>query len=390
MSTQFNPRYLVITSDEHSPPSMDRGAWASRPEIRGDFERAADEVDTWCAEHYQEGIVRVSTADTLDSFEPRPDRLAWLSDYFDRHMQHCQAYFYIQGQHDRVVQCPDNPWLSVVVKSPKMVYAHQKTVQISNMTAVFHDNTSPNQLMSFVHSLEGKSETPYTLFCHQLWHPWLPANRSAASLTAMPPYITWVISGDYHIQKDEILQTQYNHSLRAWSVGPLHIQDISEPSACRFLVYDFQTGVMTSVPVSCRPVIRFEVYNEDQLAQFEQAVSKMRVFHDETDVDKPIIRLRYATQLAKAVSVANTVCALRAHLFYDPVVSVASPTHATMYCRSSKEDVFAALANRAEAAPGTTVRAVVDAAMDATSPADLESRLEVLRQSIVQGAPHAN
>lgn len=384
-----DPRYLVISSDEHSPPTLDRGAWASKPEIRGDYERAAQELDTWCEEHAKDGIVRVSCGDTLDSFEPHPDRLAWLTKYFDKHLSHCQAYYYIQGQHDIVVRCREVTWLSVAVQNKKMVYAHRQVFQINDMLALFHDNTVPANLMEYLQGLTVPDDKAFTLFCHQLWTPWMSSARSSANLCKLPPYITWVISGDYHIQKDNTIVTDYGQQLTAWSVGPLHIQDISEPTQCRFLVYDFQDRRMMSIPLSCRKVSRYEITNDDQLQEFEAEVSKWPVFHDEYSVDKPIVVFRYYTTVENAIKVANSVCYMRAHLFDDAVVPVTTASALSVYSKNDKADVGHYLTS-VDVDPGSPIHAMVEAALDAVSPMDLKSRLDSVKRLFMEGAFNAN
>lgn len=381
-----NVRYIVITSDEHAPPTMDRGAWASRPEIRGDFERGMQFVHNWCEQYWAEGILRISCADTLDSFEPEPDRLKWLADYFDKHLNYCKAYYYIQGQHDRVARCPNTPWLSVVCPSGKMIYAHKKIIEIAGRYFVFHDNASPAQLMESLHNLQTQDLIPdnTTLIAHQLWHPWLPANRVVPSLKALPTRIGRVFSGDYHIQKEERLATDAGTFLDAWSVGPMNIQDISEPNSPRFLVIDCKDWTVKSIPIPARPVHKFDIRTDEDLDAFLAFARSLPVQHDDLSIDKPIIKVRYLTSLDMASRQIRDACESRAHLFPDPAVVLQGVSLDQVYSRSNKQDVEQCLDACGKVPRGSLPRQIVDISLSAVSQGDLTAKLDELQATIIE------
>lgn len=380
----MDTRYIVITSDEHSPPTLDRGAWASRPEIRGDFEHAAEFVTDWCDGHANEGIVRISCADTLDSFEPEPDRLRWLSEYFKEQLEYCQAYYYIQGQHDRVARCPNVPWLSVICENPKMQYAHRRVIEISGRQFVFHDQTSAPQLMAFIQGVSPQLSGA-TLIAHQLWHPWLPATRMVPSLKALPPQIYRVFSGDYHVQKEERMITASGAPLDAWSVGPLHIQDISEPNNCRFLVIDCRDWSVQSIPIPSRQVLKFEIQTDDHLDAFVAEMAKLPVFHDPLHIKKPIVKVRYLTLIDQAHRRITDACHLKAHLFPDPAAAVQELNVYDVYSKGNSQDVQYCLDASGKVPRGSVPRQIVDTILDAASPAELTARLDALRDAFLEG-----
>lgn len=375
--TQSVPaRYIVVTSDEHAPPTLERGAWASRPEIRGDFEAAAEAVTDWCATYAQPGIVRVSTADTLDSPEPSPDRLLWLAKYFDEQLTYCSDYFYIQGQHDMAVRCPQTPWLSVVCPNPKMQYAHRRVISIAGRLCLFHDHTTGATLFEFLKSVEHQYPNIQNaiLFAHQLWHPWLPSGRMYPSLKDIPPFISMVISGDYHVPLAERIATHHGHVVDCYSVGPFSPQDISEPGGNRFLVIDTKDWSVQSIPLPARPLFRYDLRDEQHLDQFVAEMSARSV-KSPYSLDKPLIQVAYSTAIPGAIKTITEVCDGKAHLFPKPVVEAQGVNLLQLYRRNNYEDVIQCVEASGMAPAGTRVRKLVETVLDAKDKPTLFARL---------------
>ena len=375
-------RYVVFTFDEHAPPRMNCGAWARRPEIRGDFERSAEAVDAWCRQRYHLGITRISCGDTLDSFEPDPDRLDWLKTYFRQHLEYCRAYHYIQGQHDRVMRCPTTPWLSLLTDNPKMQYSHRKVVKIADRAFCFHDNASQTELYQGLREILPKE--PTILVAHQLWHPWLPSGRMLPSFLDLPESVRMVFSGDYHVQRDDQFVCHDGHALRAWSGGPLTVQEISSDPACRFLVLDLETMVVESVPLPYRPILRHHLETEEQLLQFLQEVSRLKLHPDPFSVEIPILQVKYMSNLPDAYRQIRDASQGRAHLFCDPLVAVQEGSFHTIYSRSIKHDITSAIEASGKAPIGSLERKIVDISLEVSSPSDLELKLDALQKSYLE------
>jgi len=380
--TPIDARFIVITSDEHAPPVLERGAWGSRPEIRGDFEAAAEAVTDWCEANHQYGIVRISAGDTLDSSEPSPDRLRWLAEYFEQHLQFCKAYYYIQGQHDMAVRCPQVSWLSVVCRNPKMQYVNQGVASISGRKFLFHDHTTAATLFGFIEQvLESEAtaeDEKVTLIAHQLWYPWLPASRMYPSLKALPVEVTSVFSGDYHVQKDEVITTNFGHNVRCVSVGPFNIQDISEPPEGRFIVIDTSDWSVQSVPLPRRPVIRVDLHTEDDLAKFVHYAASLPncALHA---FERPIIRVAYRTAIENVVKTLIEVCEHKAHLFSVPIAAVEGVNLLQVYRRGNHDDVVQCVEASGMAPQGTRVRDIVDTVLEIKDRKVLMDRLNELR-----------
>lgn len=380
----IDARFIVITSDEHAPPVLERGAWATRPEIRGDFEAAAEAVTDWCEANHQYGIVRISAGDTLDSAEPSPDRLRWLAEYFDQHLQFCKAYYYIQGQHDMASRCPQVSWLSVICRNPKMQYANGNVLEIAGRKFLFHDHTTAATLFGFIEQVLQELDVPddesATLISHQLWYPWLPASRMYPSLKALPPAITSVFSGDYHVQKDEVITTNFGCNLRAVSIGPFNIQDLSEPPEGRFIVIDTQDWSVQSVPLPRRTVVRVDLQTEDDLATFARYADSLPSTPTHS-FERPIIRVAYRTSIENAVKVMVESCENKAHLFSVPIANVEGVNLAQVYRRGNYDDVVQCVNASGMAPQGTRVRDIVDTSLEAKDKKTLMDRLNELRLS---------
>ncbi len=372
-------RYVAITSDEHYQPSMTCGPWSRYPLIRGDAERSAAVVNQWCADHYSEGIVRISCADTLDTPEPQPDRLLWLKKYFEEHLAYCKGYLYIQGQHERVIKCPNSTWMDVITNSNKVHHINKKRFSIGDQLFAGIDNTNPVDLFSFVEDLDEQSR--YNLITHQLWYPWLPASKVYPSLKQLPPQIRRVFSGDYHVVKNDILLTDHGQQLEAYSVGPFCMQSWGEEPVNRFLVLDLKLDQVLNVPLPSRQVFRGTVNTEEDLEVVLTNLSKLPKYTDPTSVDMALVKISYNSKVPYVQKRLEEVAEGKFHFFIEPFVQDEQLIDMRkIYGRASAtESVKTYLDSHSITAAGTLIRHIIDATMEANNPKELEMKLEELK-----------
>ena len=386
---QFDARYVVITSDEHYTPSMRQGPWAKHPMVRGTYELAAMEVARWCRDHESEGIVRISGADTLDTADPQPDRLRWLQDYFESHLKSCQAYLYIQGQHERSSKCPDVPWMTVISDDPKVQYMDNKRAMVGDELFYFSSNVSVEELFDRINSLVDEHTPPNTFFnliAHQLWSPWVIANSLTPNLQSLPPHIRRVFSGDMHMVKNDVFSTTYGATVEAYSIGPFCAQAWGEETAPRFIVFDTQRKAIVSVPLPSREMTTVKIHTEEELERLCDLIKSKDTYLSMTDPTLPLLRVQYSSRIPNVMSKLEQVSDRKCYIFFHPFTPVdhGAELH-QIYTRDSIQASADGFFNlNPLTLPGTPVRSIIDTVMDARSQKDLETRLNQTKDKLLK------
>lgn len=385
----YSSRYVVITSDEHYTPSMQQGPWAKHPAVRGTYELAAAVVDDWCREHASDGVVHISGADTIDTSEPQPDRIAWLQGYFERHLSHCDAYLYIQGQHEKSSKCPDVPWLSVISKDPKVQYMNLKRAMVNDELFYFRDNTSAEDLFDSVNSLveeHSLEKISFNLIAHQLWSPWVPANAMTPNLLALPPHICRVFSGDMHTVKNDVLVTSYGAKLEAYSIGPFCAQAWGEETKPRFIVFDTHLKTITSLPLPSREMQTFKIHSEDELDALCDKLKQMDTYLHEHDPLLPLWRVYYSSKLPNVVAKLEQLANRKCYIFFHPFTPVdhGADLQKIFSCAGIKASAEGFLNLNQATMPGTPVRSVVDTVIDVKSQRELEAKLNQTKDKLLK------
>jgi hypothetical protein len=372
-------RYVVITSDEHHQPHMLRGPWAKRPLIRGDTERAAEFVTQYCDELNQhENVIHISGGDTIDTSDPQPDRVLWLKNYFEKHLSVCKHYLYIQGQHEKSSRCPHTPWLSVIDK--RTIHIDRKTFYIGDQCFAAIDNTSPEELQSFIGELD--EDIPYNLFTHQLWKPWVPMGVGNLDLMQLPANIRRVFSGDMHLKKDLLLPD----GRQFFSVGPFFMQAWREETEPRFLVIDLRDNSVVYVPLPCRKVFQTTIRNEEELELQMAHLSQLPKYSDPADIDIALLKVSYNSRIPGLQQTLEEFGEGRFHLFADPYVQSEGEAFSfeSIYGPGAQQlsNSVTEYLNKHEATgQGKLVRDIVDQVLISTNPKDLEAKLNQLRAS---------
>lgn len=304
---------LLLTADWH----IQRGAWKSRPNIRGDS-RAALEHLVNEAIIYKKGTsedqIIIAAGDLYDVVHPSSDDVIFVHGQLDRLKMANIPILFIQGQHERSFP----PWLSA---HDWPIYLNETSYEIDGKLIYGLDWQPQSKLSAAL----GKIPTNTFLFvCHQVWSELLPFSPEG-SLEEIP-YAPFILTGDRHRHVRLKLKSR---KAEVFSPGSFAMQDISEEPFKSVFSFDLNSCVAESVSLPSRPFIMLSIPDdkypiEDYTDALEEQLSEIEKDAGELPpaIRTPIVRVKIAPEMVDRFSYLRSKVQDRCHLFSDVIVPV--------------------------------------------------------------------
>ena len=299
-----------------------RSAWSRRP-IRGDADFALAQVVDLALAY---GVPLVAAGDLFDAATPHVLDVAAVRAQVDRLAAAGLPLYYIQGQHERVVDllagpaAPAATWLGALSAWP--VHLHDRTVTLGPFRVRGLDWTPEAALPAALTALADLDPAPDFLVCHQVWAEVSGGVGAAeAALAAVPPGIE-VITGDYHGTKVVEISRADGTVDRALSPGALHRLTIAEPDEHHvWLVND--DGSAAAIRLRSRAALRFDLRDAADLDDFcRHAWPIARDLAARAtlppDLAVPLVRVAYDPALGDAAARVTAAVGAAGYLFLAP------------------------------------------------------------------------
>lgn len=291
----------VVASDWHLAP----GAWKRNPAIAGDAYWGLQQAVAACLDR---GLPMVAPGDLFDVQHPDAMSLYTARTWVDRMKAAGLKVFHVQGQHE--YQHPV-PVLNAVSDWP--VHANKVAFRLGPLKFVGLDYMAPDALRAEFADL-GVREGADVLVTHQVWKDLVPWRHNAPAFADIPYRFT--VSGDFHQHKVWAYDGAVSGGV-FMSPGTLCMQALDEePRKAVYVLYDDLT--YESVALSVRPFHSLVLETAEDLERAVDGAGRL-CYHPpdlHRDIQRPIVRVRYADHLPEAASRLEAALA-EAHTFLE-------------------------------------------------------------------------
>lgn len=285
----------VFAADLH----LANGAWLRRPEIAGDAIRSFEQIIDYCVDHRR---ALVLGGDVIDVTTPPPNVVCVICRQMDRMARDNLPVYYVQGQHELN---RDTPWLSVH-HWPQHI--HRRLIDIGG-ELVYGLDWQPN--LRLQEELSTVPATAQTLVCHQVWSDFMGVGVTEGSLGEIP-YVTKVLTGDYHRRRDLTVTGASGQSISVYSPGSTCMQEISEQPDKYFI--DFVNGWPQDVRLETR-----EFYHEQLLTELSLDAFCLQFLAAKSADVRPLLRVTYLDSLPDVQPRVKAAVGDAAHIFWNPI-----------------------------------------------------------------------
>lgn len=311
---------VVIVADAH----LRLRTWTTHPTLQRDsFFAFSQAVDYALAHSSVQQFILLG--DNTDINGDPPDSvsavLQFLRQQFDRLAEQSIPVAYINAQHDMT----SPSWEAAIHSAPTHISG---ALQVSGRRCYAMDYTHSDKLAAAVAQIPADTEW---VFCHQVWQefvgPQIPADASFDVFKKLKK-LEFVFTGDFHqaVAWD-------GGQFTAVSPGSGCLQEVSEPPEKSFLVLMEEAGTgrihLHREKVKTRPIYRWrDVATEEKLASILEQLHAVALQPDDEslweDIRKPIVSIRYSTELTEAKQRLETELGNDFHLFLKPLGGVDS------------------------------------------------------------------
>ena len=307
----------------------DRNAWSSRPTLWGD---AIHSFRCVTSKAHELEVALIAAGDLIDVRRPEPWVVNMLRMELDVLASDDIPFYYIQGQHELDRK---NPWMSSIHSHAEHI--HKRSIELGEIPHSHAYNRVVNSVNIYgldwtpADNLERElKEIPKStdvFICHQVWHEFM--GDIAYEGTLRDICAPWVFTGDFHENKELLVENVFGNSTRVISPGSTNIRRINEsPKKYAYILYDDLSWERFSIPT--RYLLRYEIYKE---ADLDKAEADIPVQLETTVVEHnlslglpeqlqaPIIDVKYSDKVDNVWSRLNKVCGKDSHLFLRVVAA---------------------------------------------------------------------
>lgn len=303
---------FVFCADLH----LADGAWTSRPGIYGDAYFSLRQIIDYCIAHK---LPLVIGGDVLDVKRNSARPIQQLCQAMERMAAEQLPVYYIQGQHelDRNVT-----WLSV---HPWPQNVNKKLFMVNGARLYGIDWLPRGDIQTAFQEAPAEADM---LICHQVWKDLMKnIGRPECCLNDVHN-VRYVLSGDFHVTKIEHSANAQGAPIQIISPGSTCMQDISESSDKYFFLvsrdpageFDFtQVGLRTRA-MRAYTVTDAQLLDDLCAGGFAADILSMQDATLPSEIDKPLIRVKFDKRIPDAFLRINTAVGDAAHLFCDAIV----------------------------------------------------------------------
>jgi len=289
-------------------------AWTSRQSLEGDAYYSFRQIVDYAIEHK---LPIIAAGDLIDKQRNESRVVAFLSEQMRRLRDADVWFLYIQGQHEY----QPIPWLSALSDWPDHLDAQVIDLP-AGISVGGYDWSTPDVLEV---KLGHGAANADVLVMHQVTQEWMGGIAPGEVAFTQIPDVEALIIGDYHeLSGVEHHKGAQGQPLTVLSPGSTCMQSISEPVNKYFYVmYDDLS--FEAVPLKTRKVLKpNEIWLPEQLDTFVENVGHQldgavqRAIDSEFpgELHKPILYVKYSSQLEDAYRRLERAIGDRAHFFY--------------------------------------------------------------------------
>lgn len=301
----------ILAADFHLAP----GAWASRPLIRGDAYYSFQQIVDYAVKHDAADVV--AAGDLIDTAKPSSETVRHMCAQLRRLHKAGVSFRFVQGQHDMATP----PWFAAV---SDVEHVHGKYFTVGDLQAYGLDYLSAAALREALPTIKPGTQL---LVCHQVWSDFMGSIAVCEGALSDIPYVTYVLTGDYHKTVIDTFTNRQGKTGRVWSPGSICMQSIDEDPEKYFFHYDHAKRTVKQVLLRTRPLIAWhEIEDEGEMSAFLTTISEhLDKAYDEAaglpeEIRKPIVHVPYSLDLERPYARILKALDGRAHFFQQELV----------------------------------------------------------------------
>lgn len=292
----------VVSSDWH----LAFNTWKKHPDINGDAEYSLAQIVDISIEL---GVPLIAAGDLFDKKTTDSYSVVAASTQMSRMQAKRLPVYYVQGQHEM-----SHPtWMSLF---PTCINVHNEFFKIGNFNLFGYDYFVPTS----VEDSYSRFKEADILVTHQTWSELLPKHRSnlycSYGLVASNIPYKAIISGDYH---SHFVDKIHGSNCVFVSPGSTCLQDLSEPPNKAVWVMT-ENMEFVSVPIRSRVLINVTINSENDLFVSASLADKMVVGDLTNGIGKPILRIKYNTDIKNVYAAMNNAYKDKAYLDFKPII----------------------------------------------------------------------
>lgn len=297
---------IVVASDLH----LADGAWTTRPNLVGDAYRSLTQIVDYCLEWH---LPLVLAGDLWDVRRPSASAVVQMRQQMDRMEQDRLAVYYIQGQHelDR-----STAWMGI---QPWAEHIDRKVARVGSEVLYGLDWYPATTLQAELTKVPPEATV---LVMHQVWREFMGnIGHPEGSFQDIPAHIKLVITGDYHVARNDRMASQHPDGVLVISPGSTCMQEINEPCNKSFFrvrsAVSSRAAAAIAIPLQTRPYLNFHLTTPAELDCFCDHVATWPAL-DVRAAELPLVRVRYRNDLPDVYArLMAAVSPNKGHLFLD-------------------------------------------------------------------------
>jgi hypothetical protein len=293
-------------------------AWVKHPTLCGDAYESFQQILNFCGMHRCPLLLG---GDILDQRNPDPDPVRQLChrirDFAGEGMPQEHVVYYIQGDHEF---SPTTPWPQL---SGVAHYMHGELIEIGPFKIYGMDWTPMDRVQDELAKIPPEANT---LLTHLAWSEIQGIGQTSASLQDLPPHITTVLTGDYHVHLSKVIPRPEGQApVVAFSPGSTCMQAIDENPAKQFWVCEKDERgqwTMQSKGLATRRFYHIDLATPEAFDQwitsFNLVGLRIQYARLSTAIRKPAFRIRYNDCIPEAHRRLVATLGDHVHLFEEP------------------------------------------------------------------------
>lgn len=301
----------VVAADTHLAPC----AWTSRPSIHGDSYFALQQIIDTCIKFK---VPLILAGDVFDKTRPDSLTISHARQAIQRMQLLGLPIYFIQGQHERDVNCP---WLNSISDWPIHIHKREHILFANSENSISLygiDWTPANRIANEIENIPANANI---VIMHQVWKEFMGSKcaNTECSFDQLPDNYKLFITGDYHV-----CEKRYLDKSVVASPGSTCMQSIDEQG--RKFIYLLRYRKESSLPVyterallETRAKHTCHIDSDEDFAQFCQTFNrslKTEFQNLPENIRKPLLQVIYSIKIPELHLRITKLLDDKYHLFF--------------------------------------------------------------------------
>jgi len=294
----------VVTADNHFRPTT----WAKHPDLQGDSYHGWREVIRYCLDNH---LPLIQLGDLFDKRRPDPLSVSEFMSSMDLMQAADLPAYFIRGNHDFT----DPPWFTMHDWPQHGI----GQFHLNGITFYGLDYTPRSRLADELAQVPIEAHFVLT---HQSWRE-IQSIGLVDGEASMFPRGVRVLTGDFHVTGHYTGPAANGDPVDFYSPGSTAMQSLGE-NPNKYLGVVRQSNRVDWEQIRTRGYMEAHIMSQEHLDNIVRELPTsledlQENDPDDTEIAKPIVRMKYADNLPDALARLETAVGDKGHLFAEPV-----------------------------------------------------------------------